>query len=176
MPSKITQLRILKCWLSWKLCGICSHTYIVKSSLCVRTITYWHTSSHNRIFFLANYARQRILLISFLGVVFGIFRDLLISFQMPSLDALISSPLWPQIPPCPTSLTRFGSSSSTILSCGSTGVMSVVSILTTTCWQTTLVTSWHTKKNCTCRGVLLRLYYESIMTRIVILARYIRKK
>ena len=39
---------------------------------------------------LANYAGLKILLIFFLGVVFSTLRDLLTSFQMPSLDALIS--------------------------------------------------------------------------------------
>ena len=44
------------------------------------------------IFPLANYAGLKIFLIFFLGVVFNTPRDLLTSFQMPSLDARISLP------------------------------------------------------------------------------------
>ena len=49
-------------------------------------------------------------------------------------------------------------------------------MLTTTCLQTTLVTSWCTKENCTYFRVLPRLYYKNIMMYMVILARHIYKR
>ena len=144
----------MKFWLSWKLYGIGDHIYIVRSLLCVWTFAYWCISLHNQICHPANYNGLKIFLIFFCGVVFSILRDLQISFRMPSLDALISLPLWPWTPPCPTSLIRFGLSRSTILSWGGTDIMHLVSMLTTMCWRMTLATSWCTKENCTYHRVL----------------------
>ena len=65
---------------------------------------------------------------------------------MLSLNTLISQPPWPWTQLHPTSLTRFGSSKSTILSWQGTGIMHTVSMLTTKCWWMTFVTSWCRKE------------------------------
>ena len=63
----------------------------------------------------------------FYGVAFSTPKDQLISFQMPSLNTLISLPPWPWTLLCPTFLTKFSLSRSTILSWGGTGIMQAVS-------------------------------------------------
>ena len=148
---------------------------LVRSSLYIWTIHPLHTSWHNWIFSLANYDELRILLILFYSVVSYTPRDLLISFQMQSLKTLIFLPSWLWTLLCMTSLTRFGLSRSTILSWGGTGITFTVSMLTTMCWQTALVTPWHTEENCIYCGVSSRPSYESITISMVILARYIHK-
>ena len=166
----------MKCLLLWKLCSIGNHTYMVRSLLCIRTIAPWCTSSHSRIFHLANYTGLKILLTFFPSVVFGTPRDILTSFGIQYLDSLIFWPPLLRTLLCLTSLIRFSSSRSTIISLGGTSIMFAVSMLTKMCWWMTLVTSWCTKENLTYREGLSTPYYKNITMNMVILARHKYKR
>ena len=143
MHSKITLLQTGNCWLSWKLSGIGKQTYMVRNLLFILTIDPWHTSLRNKISPLTNSAGLKILLIFLYSVLSKAPRDLLTSFQMWYLDALIFLPLTLL---CPIPLTRFSSSRSKVLSWGGTGIMCMISMPTKMCWWMTLETSWFTKE------------------------------
>ena len=81
-------LAIMQVLQHWRL--YLHYTYMVRSSLCIRTINHKRAFSHNRISPLLNYTGLRILLILFHGIVFNAPRDLLTSFHRPSLHALIT--------------------------------------------------------------------------------------
>ena len=130
----------MKCWLSWKLSKIGNHAYMVRSLLCIQTVNHWRTSSHNPIFSVFGYNGLKILLIFFFAVVFITPIALPIHSWMQSLDTLTLLLFWLQTPLCPTSLTRFSSSKSMILSWEGTEIMHTISLMTTVCLQRTLVT------------------------------------
>ena len=148
---------------------------MVRSLLCIWTIDPLYISLHNWVFTLIYYDKLKTLLIFFYGVLSNIPRDLLTFFYMWSFETLVFLPPWSWMLPCLNSLTRFGSSRSTILSCRGIVITHVVSLLTTICWQMILVTSWGTKANCTYSRVLKILSNENIMIFVVISARYIHK-
>ena len=87
MRNKITQLWIIKCWLSRKLCGISDHIFMARSLLCIQTIASIDilscTQPNQSLCQLHD--ELIILLIFFCGVVFSALRDPQTSFQMLSL-------------------------------------------------------------------------------------------
>ena len=112
----------------------------------------------------------------FPSVVFSIPWDLLTSFWIQFLTTMIFWPPWPWTLLCPTSLIRFGSSRSIVLSWGGIGIMFMINIQPTMYWKITLVISWCTREYCIYFRVLPRPYYENTTTCMIILARYKHKR
>ena len=130
---------------------------------------------YNRIFPLTNHDGLKILLIFLHSVPSNTPKDLLISFWVQSLNALLFllPCLW-TLPYC-ISLTWFSLSRCLVFSWRGTGITSIVSMLNTMCWRMTSVTSWLIKGKNTYQRVLPRSSYENIMMRMVISARQIHK-
>ena len=146
-----------------------------------RPSTPCYTSLHNQISPLMLVTTGlKILLIFFKGVVFSTPRDLL--SYIPDV-----------ISQCPDFLTScrlqytamfylpwldFSSSRIMILSWWGTGIMCIrLAVLTTICWQTTLVAFWCTKVNCNIpQSYHKKQSYKNTMICMVVLARYIHKR